>query len=204
MDNKKLNIVSIILLTISIGFNFMKWYYDYTIFGYTIYTQEINIKPSLITTLISLLLFGGFIIRNFVDILNDNLKIIIYVLDLIFFSGFIAMFANGNTNILGFSSQSVLFVTVILMYAGMRSILRYILLVFIACSFLFLSKVNEVMGFFGCIYILCAFFSFVIQIYTDILPKVSFKDNEYFAENKKNKKEIEDDNDGYKQLMEII
>ena len=39
------------------------------------------------------------------------------------------MFANGNTNILGFSSQSVLFVTVILMYAGMRSILRYILLV---------------------------------------------------------------------------
>ena len=175
-----LNIISITLLCTSIIFNLIKYSYHYSIF-YIEFTQEINIQPSLISTMISLLLFGGYIIRNINEVIIDKFKIIIYILDLIFFSGFISIFSNGKTNILGFSPQSVLFIMVILMLFGVRSFLRYFFLVFIACSFFFISKVNEAMGLFGSIYILCAFFSFAIQIYTNILPKVDFDDKEYFG-----------------------
>ena len=159
-------IVSFVLLFISILFNFKEWIYEYKILGYSIYSETLNVKPSLISTFISLLLFGGFILRNKEEIINDWIKIIFYIFDLIFFSGFISMFVNGETNVFGFSSQSILLVTIILMWIGVRSFLRYIILAFIACSFLFISKVNEAMGFFGSVYILLAFISFLIQVCT--------------------------------------
>ena len=189
-------IISFILLLISICFNFMKWAYDYKFFGYKLFSKEINIQPSLITTFISILLFGGYILRNKKDILSDSIKILFSILDLLFFSGFIAMFANGDTNILGFSSQSVLFFTVVLIYVGINSFLRYIILIFIACSFLFISKVNQAMGIWGSIYILCAFASFVIQIYTNILPEIEFNKNDFFPE-----KEKKENDDNYKPLL---
>ena len=171
-NTKILNIISFALLCVSICFNFKKWIYDYTFLGYKIYSKVIDIKPTLLTSMYSVFLFGGYIIRNIHDIFKDYKKIIFYVFDLFFFSGFIAMFANGKTNILGFSSQSILLLLIVVMWIGMRSIIRYILLLFIASSFLFISKVNEAMGIFGSIYIFCAFFSFVIQLYTNILPNV--------------------------------
>ena len=200
MGKRILMIIAIILLAGSILFNFKKWVYDYQIFGYKIYSEEINIKPSLISTMLALFLFGGFVLRNLNNIMNDYIKIIFYILDLIFFSGFIAMFSNGTTNILGFSSQSILFFAVVLMYVGIRSLLRYVLLIFIACSFLFISKVNEAMGAFGAIYILCAFISFLIQIYINILPEVNFNDKEYFGVGE-NKEDIENDDKKYHPLL---
>ena len=65
--------------------------------------QKISIKPTLITTMISLFLFGEYIIRNLNEILNDFIKILFFIIDIIFFSGFIAMFADEKTNIFGFS-----------------------------------------------------------------------------------------------------
>ena len=85
MDKKILMIIAIILLAGSILFNFKKWVYDYQIFGYKIYSEEINIKPSLISTMLALFLFGGFVLRNLNNIMNDYIKIIFYILDLIFF-----------------------------------------------------------------------------------------------------------------------
>ena len=123
--------------------------------------------------MISLFLFGGYIIRNLNEILNDFIKILFFIIDIIFFSGFIAMFADGKTNIFGFSSQGLILVMVALMWIGLKSLLRYILLVFVASSTLFISQINEAMSFFGTIYILCAFFSFAIQIYTNIFPNIT-------------------------------
>ena len=120
--------------------------------------------------MISLFLSGGYIIRNLNEILNVFIKILFFIIDIIFFSGFIAMFADGKTNIFGFSSQGLILVMVALMWIGLKSLLRYILLVFVASSTLFISQINEAMGFFGTIYILCAFFSFAIQIYSLISP----------------------------------
>ena len=131
--------------------------------------------------MISVFLFGGYIIRNMYDIFNDYLKIAFCIIDIIFFSGFIAMFASGETNILGFSSQGLLIMIIILMWIGLKSLLRYILLAFIASSILFISQINEAMGFFGAIYILSAFISFSIQIYTNILPNVTKLNSEFFG-----------------------
>ena len=195
--NKILNLISILLLCISITFNFIKYSYSYT-FIMINFTQEINIQPTLISTMISLLLFGGYIIRNINEIIIDYFKIIIYLLDLIFFSGFISIFVNQKTNIFGFSPQSVLLIMVILMLFGIRTFLRYIFLFFIACSFFFISKVNEAMGYYGAIYILSAFFSFAIQIYTNILPKVVFNEKEYFGI-----KKIQNDEENYYRNMDV-
>ena len=177
-------IIAFILICISICFNFKVWIYNYTIFGKKIFSKKINIKPTLITTMISLFLFGGYIFRNLKEILSDLIKIVFCVIDIIFFSGFIAMFADRKTNIFGFSSQGILLVMIALMWLGMKSLLRYILLVFVASSTLFISQINEAMGFFGTIYILCAFFSFSIQIYTNIFPNVGNFKSEFFGQKK--------------------
>ena len=177
-----LKLISFILLTISISFNFRQYSYEKYFWGYKLYTQQIEVKPTLITTLFSLLIFGGYIIRNINDLMEDYVKIIFYILDLIFFAGFISMTADSQINFLGFSSQSLLLHLVVLMWMGMRSIMRYVLVAFIGSSFMFLSRVNEAMGFNGSIYILFAFISFLIQIYTNILPNVPGINKEFYGE----------------------
>ena len=181
-------IIAFFLIVISISLNFKVWVYDYTFFGYNYYSKKISIKPTLITTMISLFLFGGYIIRNLNEILNDFIKILFFIIDIIFFSGFIAMFADG-TNIFGFSSQGLILVMVALMWIGLKSLLRYILLVFVASSTLFISQINEAMGFFGTIYILCAFFSFAIQIYTNIFPNITNFKSEFFGPTKEGRED---------------
>ena len=185
-------IIALFLIVISISLNFKIWVYDYTFYGYTYYSKNINIKPGLITTMISLFLFGGYIIRNINEILKDFIKIIFFIIDIIFFSGFIAMFADGKTNIFGFSSQGLILVMVALMWIGMKSLLRYIFLVFVASSTLFISQINEAMGFFGTIYILCAFFSFAIQIYTNIFPNITNFKSEFFGLTRRDDQEDQD------------
>ena len=182
-------IIAFFLIVISISLNFKVWVYDYTFFGYNYYSKKISIKPTLITTMISLFLFGGYIIRNLKEILNDFIKILFFIIDIIFFSGFIAMFADGKTNIFGFSSQGLILVMVALMWIGVKSLLRYILLVFVASSTLFISQINEAMGFFGTIYILCAFFSFAIQIYTNIFPNITNFKSEFFGPTKEGRED---------------
>ena len=182
-------IIAFFLIVISISLNFKVWVYDYTFFGYNYYSKKISIKPTLITTMISLFLFGGYIIRNLNEILNDFIKILFFIIDIIFFSGFIAMFADGKTNIFGFSSQGLILVMVALMWIGVKSLLRYILLVFVASSTLFISQINEAMGFFGTIYILCAFFSFAIQIYTNIFPNITNFKSEFFGPTKEGRED---------------
>ena len=182
-------IIAFFLIVISISLNFKVWVYDYTFLGYNYYSKKISIKPTLITTMISLFLFGGYIIRNLNEILNDFIKILFFIIDIIFFSGFIAMFADGKTNIFGFSSQGLILVMVALMWIGLKSLLRYILLVFVASSTLFISQINEAMGFFGTIYILCAFFSFAIQIYTNIFPNITNFKSEFFGPTKEGRED---------------
>ena len=185
-------IIALFLIVISISLNFKIWVYDYTFYGYTYYSKNINIKPCLITNMISIFIFGGYIIRNINEILKDFIKIIFFIIDIIFFSGFIAMFADGKTNIFGFSSQGLILVMVALMWIGMKSLLRYIFLVFVASSTLFISQINEAMGFFGTIYILCAFFSFAIQIYTNIFPNITNFKSEFFGLTRRDDQEDQD------------
>ena len=194
----KLKIVAFALLALSISLNFKTWVYDYTFLGYKYYSKFIDIKPSLITTLISFIFFGGYILRNVHEIFKDNIKIIFCVIDIIFFSGFIAMFADKNTNFLGFSSQTLLILIITLMWIGMKSLLRYIILAFITSSVYFLGQLNEAMGFFGALYIIFAFLSFSIQIYTNILPNYNKIPSEFFGQIKKEHK----DEDTYNELEE--
>ena len=186
ISKKRLIIIAFVLISLSISLNFKVWIYDYNFLNIIKFQKILIIKPTLITTMISVFLFGGYIIRNKNDIFNDYIKIAFCTIDIIFFSGFIAMFANGKTNIFGISSQGLLFMTIILMWVGLKSISRYVILSFISLSTLFLSQLNEAMGFFGALYILFAFLSFSIQIYTNILPNVSSFNSEFFGQKKKN------------------
>ena len=188
----KLKLGAFILLLISISFNFKVWILDYHFLGFIPRKKIIIIQPTLITTMISVLFFGGYIIRNVKVIFNDNIKIIFCILDIIFFSGFLAMFSNGKTNFLGFNSQSILLLIVILMWIGLKSLLRYIILAFIASSVCFIGQLSDAMGFLGALYILLAFLSFCVQVYTDILPNTSNINNDFFAQvNKTNEQKFE-------------
>lgn len=187
----KFKFAAFILLFISISFNFKVWIIDYYFF-FIHRKKEISIQPTLITTMISIFFFGGYIIRNVNVILNDFIKIIFCILNLIFFSGFIAMFSNKKTNFLGFSSQSILLLLVISMWIGLKSLLRYIILAFITSSVCFIGQINDAMGFFGALYILFAFLSFCIQIYTNILPNTSNINHDFFGQVEKPSDEQEE------------
>ena len=169
--NDRLQIASFILLTIATSFNFKEYVYKNKIIMIFDYTETLDLKPSLISTFLSILLFGGYIIRNLKEIMDSNVKIAFMVLDLIFFSGLISVFVGSKDTCLGFSPQAQLMLIIVLMYLGMRSLIRYLLVLFLTMVFLHISHVNDAMGFDGCIYMLSAFISFLIQIYLNILPK---------------------------------
>jgi hypothetical protein len=175
-NNKKkrndiLQIASFILLTISTSFNFKQYIYKNKLLLIIPYTETLDLKPSLISTLLSILLFGGFIARNLKEIMDSNVKLLFMILDLLFFSGLISVFVRSKDNCFGFSPQAILLLIIVLMYLGMRSLIRYLLISFITLTFFHISHVNDAMGFDGCIYMLFAFISFLIQLYLNILPK---------------------------------
>ena len=188
----RFKIAAFIFLCFSICFNFKEWIYKYNKYYVLPKTKIINIQPTLITTLISIFFFGGYIIRNVNDIFNDPIRIIFCLIDILFFSGFIAMFSSSETIILGISPQSILLLIVVSMWIGLKSILRYLILIFIAFSASFLGELNKIMGFWGALYILFAFLSFSIQIYINILPNVANINYEFYGHAKKNNDEHQD------------
>jgi len=176
MFNKKkrndiLQIASFILLTISTNLNFKQYIYKNKFLLIFEYSEALDLKPSLISTFLSILIFGGYIARNFKEIMDSNVKILFMFFDLLFFSGLISVFVRSKDTCLGFSPQALLLLIIVLMYLGMRSIIRYLLFIFITLVFVHISHVNDAMGFDGCIYMLFSFISFLIQIYLNILPK---------------------------------
>ena len=56
------------------------------------------------------------------------------------------------------------------MFLGMKAIIRYIFCVLIVSSMFYISEVNEAMGIWGSFYFFSAFFSFLLQTYTNIFP----------------------------------
>ena len=181
MDNSNcFNItVSFVSIFISIVISFYDW--ENTIkYSVKINLLEFSIKPKSTSFIIAILLFGGYVIRNTNEFMKDKKTKFFYILDFLFFWGYISMFTNGKIYVLFFSAQSILFVTVILMWLTARFLLRYVLLSFVACSIFLLPKASEVYGFYGVIYILFALFSFLIQAYIGILPEIKMKKNEYW------------------------
>ena len=172
-----LGIISIILLLISISFNFKKYEYTKKRFNFINLfdkTSIIDIKPSLLSTVFSIGLFGGFITRNINEIIENNVIFLFIFLDLIFFSGLISVFLSSKDNFFGFSNQALLLLVIAFMWVGMRSLTGYALALLLILSFFHISNVNDAMGFDGCIYILFAFMSFLIQMYLNLLPTARF------------------------------
>ena len=83
--NDILQIVSFILLTLSTSFNFKQYIYKNKYLLIFDYTEALDLKPSLISTFLSILLFGGYITRNLKEIMDSNVKLLFMVFDLFFF-----------------------------------------------------------------------------------------------------------------------
>ena len=185
MDNCFNITASFVLLFISIGISFYDW--ENTVkYSIKINLSEFSIEPKDTSFIIDILLFGGYIIRNTDELMKDNKKKVFYILDFLFFWGNISMFTNGKIYVFFFSVQSILFVTVILMWLAARFLLKYVLLSFVACSFFLWPKANKVYGFYGDIYILFALLSFLIQSKIGIFLEIKMKKNEYWDLDKNN------------------
>lgn len=172
-----LGIISIILLLISLTFNFKTYVYTskrFNFFNLLDNTSIIDIKPSLLSTVFSIGLFGGFITRNINEIIENYVIFLFIFLDLIFFSGLISVFLSSKDNFFGFSNQALLLLVIAFMWVGMRSLTGYALALLIILSFFHISHINDAMGFDGCIYILSAFMSFLIQMYLNLIPIARF------------------------------
>ena len=119
--------------------------------------------------------------------MDSNEKFAFIILDLFFFSGLISVFVKSKDNFMSFSPQALLLLIIVLMWLGMRSLTRYLFISFMTLTFFHISHVNDAMGFDGCIYMLFAYISFLIQTYLNILPKsnnVSIS-KDFFGEERK-------------------
>ena len=111
---------------------------------------------------------------------------IFYALDIFFYAGLLTVF-NSKETFLGISCQSFLYLMVVMTWIGMKSIIRYLYVIYIALSVFRISAVNQAMGVEGSIYILSAFFSILIQMHLNILPKVKNQNlyKDFFDEKKR-------------------
>ena len=177
-----LKYIALSLLILSISFNFKEYCYT----NYYIFNYKLDLKPTLISTMVSILTFSGFMVRNLDAIFDDNFKILFWALDIFFYAGLLTVFSSKET-FLGISCQSFLYLMVIITWIGMKSIIRYIYMVYMVLSIFRISAVNQAMGVEGSIYILSAFFSFMIQLYLNILPRVKNQNlyKDFFDEKKR-------------------
>ena len=177
-----LRLIAFSLIILSIYLNFKEYYYK----SYYLFNHTLDLKPTAITTMVSILTFGGFMIRNLDAIFNDYFKMIFYALDIFFYAGLLTVF-NSKETFLGISCQSFLYLMVVITYIGMKSIIRYLYVIYIALSVFRISIVNQAMGVEGSLYILSAFFSILIQMHLNILPRVKNQNlyKDFFDEKKR-------------------
>ena len=137
--------------------------------------------------MISVLTFGGFIIRNLDEIMKDEIKLTFWVLDMFFYAGLLTVFNSDKDIFLGIIYQSLLYLIVIMTWIGMRSITWYLYIIYCILSFIRIPLVNQAMGIDGAAYIFSAFWSLMIQMYLNILPRVKNENihKDFFGEKKK-------------------
>jgi hypothetical protein len=145
-------------------------------------TKEFNIKPSFVSTFCAIIFYASFFLRYKMEIIWH--KIILYVLNILFCASLMEIFVGKeiwNIPFINLSSQSFLFMAIIMSWMCMRAFVGFIWMAIIVAATFRIAEVNLALGSQGVVYLICASISIIGQMReyeTDIIS--SFK-NEFFA-----------------------
>lgn len=158
-------IVASLLMLISIFLSFRTYNYQTNgFFGHFKKTNYVTLSPTLITTIIAILIYSAIIIRNFKKYYSEIPKLVLSIINILFLAGFLSVFLGEKVTILGLDTRALLFAGILMSWLGIRSITGYIWIILVLLGTTRMSEVDKAMGSMGVIYIMCAYLSIVVQI----------------------------------------
>jgi hypothetical protein len=138
-------------------------------FNFVNTTKQIsaNIRPDFIPMLGAVLLMGSIYVRKLTpDNFTIPSKLVFFMVNTWFFASFIKAFFSSkpwNIPLIDISSNSFLVMTIMFSWIGMRSIAGFSWILVILGALSSITDVNNAMGVWGAVYILCAFISLILQ-----------------------------------------
>lgn len=176
--------IAFALMMESVMISYQKFYYTTTSWFFWTEEVEVTIAPNMFSLVISMSYSFSLIIRNNI-ILNDRPKyLIMHLLNILFFSSLISVFISNNyfclpligkTNMTG---QTFCGFLIACSWLGIKSMNVIILPILAFLSMYRLGEVNKAMGKTGIVYLLCSYFSLILQFFSD--NNVQNKFNNYF------------------------
>ena len=132
--------------------------------------EEVNISPNMFSLLVTMGYALSLKVRNNIQIISKPKYIILHLLDILFFSSLISVFASnkyikiplyGDTN---FTSQTFCILLLVFSWICIKTINIFIFPVVAYLSLSRIGEVNKAMGEFGTFYLLFSYTSIILQI----------------------------------------
>lgn len=156
--------IAILFMLISVILSFGTYNYEKGgFFGHFKSTEHLTLAPTLITTMVAILIYSATIIRNFKKYYSNIPKFIISIINILFLAGFLSVFFIDKATIFGLDTRAILVAGVLLSWLGIRTISGYIWIILVLLGASRMSDVDAAMKGWGVIYILCAYLSIVVQ-----------------------------------------
>jgi len=161
--NKKMNILSIIFLSIACFLSFIPWHLPDG--------SVIFLKPSLISMLFSVAIYSSVILRikGLKNSFNSATETICTCLNFIFIASFISLF-TGDAEIKLFnftipiSGKLLLIFAALLSWVGMEKVAKFVWIALFVFAAFRLLAVDAAMGIWGVVYVLFGFLGIVFQL----------------------------------------
>ena len=170
--------IAMALIAESVLISFKKFYYCYKRTDWFFFIpwgeieikEEVNISPNMFSLLVTMGYALSLKVRNNIHIISKPKYIILHLLDILFFSSLISVFASnkyiklplyGDTK---FTSQTFCTLLLVFSWMGIKAINIFIFPVVAYLSLSRIGEVNKAMGEFGIFYLLFSYTSIILQI----------------------------------------
>lgn len=131
--------------------------------------QAVSIAPNMLSCLYGIILYSAILIRFRRPLFKNAIETITAILDILFFASFLTIFVSAETfripltNFSG-SGHTILIIGILFSWLGIKAVAGIVWILLLILGLHHISIVNNAMGFYGIVYILCAFVSLVYQI----------------------------------------
>jgi hypothetical protein len=131
---------------------------------------EFTMSPSLLTTLVAILLYASVVMRRHKLIFKDLYDTVITILNILFCASFIGLFISGEPwpiPLININSRTFLIIAIIFSWIGISALAGFIWIFLFIVAIPRMATADILMGAYGVVYILSGFLSIGLQS-TDI------------------------------------
>jgi len=165
--------IAFALIVESVMISYQKFYYTTTSWYFWTKEVEVTIAPNMFSLVTSMSYSLSLIIRNKIKVSDRPKNLLMHLANLLFFASLISVFVSNNyfyiplsgpTNI---TAQTFSGFLIALSWIGVKSINMIIYPTLAFLSMYRIGEVNKAMGKIGNVYLLCSYFSLILQFFSD-------------------------------------